>query len=138
MLRARPQAGRHPEHSTACGSVLHAARARSRAGRPGKRRPQVDASLFGERDSVQLRTDLIDCHIAVCSMDVLVAFSDNFDYQARLAVHALACSISQQSIKRLLATAIQDSAGPMGWTRAHTSMPHITGRHRWPAAGLRS
>ena len=30
---------------------------------------------------MQLRTDLVDCHIAVCSMDVLVAFSDNFDYQ---------------------------------------------------------
>lgn len=52
----------------------------------------MDASLFGERDSVQLRTDLIDCHIAVCSMDVLVAFSDNFDYQACLAVHTLATS----------------------------------------------
>ena len=53
-----------------------------RAGRAGGRKPQLDATLFGERDSLQLRTDLIDCHIAVCSVDVLVAFSDNFDYQA--------------------------------------------------------
>lgn len=46
-------------------------------------RASLEAQLWGERDAVSLRTDLTDCNIAVCSLEVLVAFSDNFDYQAR-------------------------------------------------------
>ncbi|KAI8468580.1 MAG: nucleotide-diphospho-sugar transferase [Monoraphidium minutum] len=42
---------------------------------------KVDAGLFGERDGVQLRSDLMDCHIAICAPEVLMLFSDNFDYQ---------------------------------------------------------
>ena len=42
---------------------------------------KVDAALFGERDGVALRSDLIDCHIAICAPEVLMLFSDNFDYQ---------------------------------------------------------
>ena len=45
--------------------------------------PALEAQLWGERDLVSLRTDLCDCHIAICSLEVLVAFSDNFDYQVR-------------------------------------------------------
>ena len=45
------------------------------------RRATLEAQLWGESDLVSLRTDLSDCHIAVCSQEVLVAFSDNFDYQ---------------------------------------------------------
>ncbi|KAK9823996.1 hypothetical protein WJX72_006873 [[Myrmecia] bisecta] len=41
----------------------------------------VDAHYFGERDVIQLRSDLIDCHIYVCAPEVLMLFSDNFDYQ---------------------------------------------------------
>ena len=44
-------------------------------------RAAMEAQLWGERDLVSLRADLCDCHIAICSMEVLVAFSDNFDYQ---------------------------------------------------------
>jgi hypothetical protein len=40
----------------------------------------LDASLFGERDAVALRTDLLDCHIAICAPEVLMLFTDNFDY----------------------------------------------------------
>ena len=29
----------------------------------------------------QVRTDLIDCHISICAPEVLMLFSDNFDYQ---------------------------------------------------------
>ncbi|KAK9794959.1 hypothetical protein WJX73_003563 [Symbiochloris irregularis] len=46
-----------------------------------KRRAAMEAQLWGERDVVSLRTDLCDCHVAICSLEVLVAFSDNFDYQ---------------------------------------------------------
>lgn len=41
----------------------------------------VDAALFGERDRVQVRTDLLDTQIAICTPEVLMLFSDNFDYQ---------------------------------------------------------
>eukprot|EP00955_Chlamydomonas_euryale_P006017 64268-Chlamydomonas_euryale.AAC.1 len=30
----------------------------------------------------QVRTDLVDTHIAVCGPEVLLLFSDNFDYQS--------------------------------------------------------
>jgi len=42
---------------------------------------KVDAALYGERDAVQVRTDLLDTHIAICAPEVLLLFSDNFDYQ---------------------------------------------------------
>ncbi|KAG1674676.1 hypothetical protein FOA52_007200 [Chlamydomonas sp. UWO 241] len=43
---------------------------------------KVDTSFFSERDNIQVRTDLIDTHIAICSPEVLLLFSDNFDYQS--------------------------------------------------------
>jgi translation initiation factor eIF-2B subunit epsilon len=30
---------------------------------------------------LQVRTDLMDTHIAVCAPEVIMLFSDNFDYQ---------------------------------------------------------
>jgi translation initiation factor eIF-2B subunit epsilon len=33
------------------------------------------------RRAVQLRADLMDCHIAICAPEVLVDFRENFDYQ---------------------------------------------------------
>eukprot|EP00775_Hariotina_reticulata_P010863 gene10863-11017_t len=42
---------------------------------------KLDAALWSERDSVQVRSDLLDTHIAICSPEVLMMFSDNFDYQ---------------------------------------------------------
>ena len=47
---------------------------------------KLDTALFGEREAIQLRRDLVDVQIAMCSLEVLVTFSDNFDYQARLPV----------------------------------------------------
>uniref|UniRef100_A0A383VLX2 Translation initiation factor eIF2B subunit epsilon n=1 Tax=Tetradesmus obliquus TaxID=3088 RepID=A0A383VLX2_TETOB len=43
---------------------------------------KLDASLWSERDCVQVRTDLIDTNISICSPEVLLMFSDNFDYQS--------------------------------------------------------
>lgn len=43
--------------------------------------PSLDAHLFAETDVVQIRTDLLDCHCCICSPEVLLLFSDNFDYQ---------------------------------------------------------
>merc|ERR1719375_1299252 len=41
----------------------------------------LDTAAFGERSQVQVRTDLADCHIDVCSPEVLGIVNDNFDYQ---------------------------------------------------------
>ena len=46
-----------------------------------KRKLKIDADLFGERDAIQMRTDLLDTHIAICAPEVLLLFSDNFDFQ---------------------------------------------------------
>ncbi|GFR46848.1 hypothetical protein Agub_g8488 [Astrephomene gubernaculifera] len=50
---------------------------------PGRHPPlaKVDCALFGERDEVQVRLDLMDTAIAICAPEVLLLFSDNFDYQ---------------------------------------------------------
>ncbi|MEW5304708.1 MAG: hypothetical protein WDW36_007300 [Sanguina aurantia] len=48
-----------------------------RAGAP----VMLDAALFSERDCVQVRSDLMDSHISICAPEVLMLFSDNFDYQ---------------------------------------------------------
>ena len=37
--------------------------------------------MLKENNSVDLRFDLIDAHISICSPVVLPLFSDNFDYQ---------------------------------------------------------
>ncbi|CAN0402928.1 unnamed protein product, partial [Ectocarpus sp. 13 AM-2016] len=41
-----------------------------------------------EHGELQLRSDLLDCHVDVCSPEVLVQLSDNFDYQVRPASFA--------------------------------------------------
>jgi translation initiation factor eIF-2B subunit epsilon len=45
-------------------------------------RAELPVEFFDEGHSkIQFRYDLLDCHIDICSPDVLLAFSDNFDYQ---------------------------------------------------------
>ena len=38
-------------------------------------------SLFSENEAVELRYDLLDCHMSICSAQVPQLFTDNFDYQ---------------------------------------------------------
>ncbi|CAN0458654.1 unnamed protein product, partial [Scytosiphon promiscuus] len=38
-----------------------------------------------EHGELQLRSDLLDCNVDVCSPEVLVQLSDNFDYQVDTA-----------------------------------------------------
>lgn len=42
----------------------------------------IDPDLLNERDEIDVRTDLIDPHIDICTPDVLSLWSDNFDYQS--------------------------------------------------------
>ncbi len=46
-----------------------------------KKHLTLDAQNFSERDMISLRTDLLDARIYICAPDVLMLFSDNFDYQ---------------------------------------------------------
>jgi NDP-sugar pyrophosphorylase family protein len=42
---------------------------------------RVDAAFFSERDDVSIRSDLIETGVYICAPEVLMLFSDNFDYQ---------------------------------------------------------
>ena len=41
----------------------------------------LDPDLFKEHEEIEVREDLVDCHLDVCTPDVLAQWSDNFDYQ---------------------------------------------------------
>uniref|UniRef100_A0ABM5G418 Translation initiation factor eIF2B subunit epsilon n=1 Tax=Pogona vitticeps TaxID=103695 RepID=A0ABM5G418_9SAUR len=58
--------------------VLHYQRTR------GLKRFRFPMSLFQSNiEEVQIRHDLLDCHISICSPQVAELFTDNFDYQTR-------------------------------------------------------
>ncbi|CAM9510083.1 unnamed protein product, partial [Discosporangium mesarthrocarpum] len=44
-------------------------------------RVDLATALMEEHTEIQLRSDLMDCNVDVCSPEVLVQISDNFDYQ---------------------------------------------------------
>ena len=64
---------------------------------PGKAMPKqavIDAHFWGETDNVEIRSDLAHTHIYICAPEVLMLFSDNFDYQVGHPIpqaHALCC-----------------------------------------------
>jgi len=50
--------------------------------RNDNRRINIDADLLEFHDELEIRQDLIDCGIDICTPDVLALWSDNFDYEA--------------------------------------------------------
>jgi NDP-sugar pyrophosphorylase family protein len=46
------------------------------------RRVNIDPEIFSSHQEIDVRTDLIDCGIDICTPDVLALWSDNFDFQA--------------------------------------------------------
>lgn len=50
--------------------------------RGGSRYVSLDPELFTTHDEIEVRDDLIDCHIDICALDVLAQWSDNFDFQS--------------------------------------------------------
>lgn len=42
----------------------------------------LDPELLTAHGEIDVREDLIDCHIDICAMDVLAQWSDNFDFQS--------------------------------------------------------
>ncbi|XP_070542027.1 translation initiation factor eIF2B subunit epsilon-like [Ptychodera flava] len=47
------------------------------------KRIPISVSLFQDNNNVQLRYDLLDTHICICSPQVPELFTDNFDYQTK-------------------------------------------------------
>ncbi|CAO3567435.1 unnamed protein product [Mortierella alpina] len=45
------------------------------------RRMTMNMEVFDEHPEVQIRNDLIDCQIDICSVEVPALFTENFDYQ---------------------------------------------------------
>lgn len=41
----------------------------------------LDAEYFCGQNELLLRTDLVNLHVYICAPEVLLLFSDNFDYQ---------------------------------------------------------
>lgn len=52
----------------------------SRRGR--NRHITLDPELLTSNTEIDVREDLIDCHIDICTLDVLAQWSDNFDFQS--------------------------------------------------------
>ena len=50
--------------------------------RGGSRYVSLDPELLTTHDEIEVRDDLIDCHIDICALDVLAQWSDNFDFQS--------------------------------------------------------
>jgi translation initiation factor eIF-2B subunit epsilon len=46
------------------------------------RRLQIDPQLLASHRELEVRTDLIDCYIDICTPEALSLWSDNFDYQS--------------------------------------------------------
>ena len=48
----------------------------------GRRYVNIDPELLSAHEEIEIREDLIDCYIDICTPDVLGLWSDNFDYQS--------------------------------------------------------
>jgi translation initiation factor eIF-2B subunit epsilon len=48
---------------------------------PPKRKIALGVELFKKHSDLDVRNDLIDCHINICSIEVPALFTENFDYQ---------------------------------------------------------
>lgn len=52
----------------------------TRTSRHGVRHITLDPDVLASSSEVQVREDLIDCRIDICTQDVLLAWADNFDF----------------------------------------------------------
>jgi translation initiation factor eIF-2B subunit epsilon len=48
---------------------------------PKQRKLNLNLEIFKSHNELQVRNDLIDCQIDICSVDVPALFTENFDYQ---------------------------------------------------------
>lgn len=66
----------------------------------------VPAEIFAAHPALTLRTDLLDCQIDICSPELLLQFSDNFDYQASVDFR-----VSQHTSRGLIVLGLYSSTG---------------------------
>lgn len=59
------------------GRLLHCEKPRN------KKKLNIPMSIFEENSNVDIRYDILDCHVSICDPTVPQLFSDNFDYQSR-------------------------------------------------------
>lgn len=64
--------------NSADGRLLHCEKPKNKT-----KRFNIPVSIFEENPDVEIRYDVLDCHISVCAPSVPQLFSDNFDYQNR-------------------------------------------------------
>lgn len=55
---------------------------------------RIPLEVMADHPGVDLRTDLLDCHVDICSPEFLLQFSDNFDYQVCNVTHCLSNNFS--------------------------------------------
>lgn len=48
---------------------------------PPRKKTGINVGLLNKHSSIQIRADLIDCQIDICSPEVPILFTENFDYQ---------------------------------------------------------
>lgn len=67
---------------------------------------RVPLDLMADRSSLSFYTNLLDCNVDICSPELMVQFSDNFDYQVRpslcpiLSVLSTTLCINDKDIRR--------------------------------------
>jgi hypothetical protein len=57
---------------------------------------KVPLEIMAEHPGLNFRSNLLDCHVDICSPELMLQFSDNFDYQVQLVLR------DRQSASRLL------------------------------------
>jgi translation initiation factor eIF-2B subunit epsilon len=45
---------------------------------------RIPLELMADRTGLSFHGNLLDCHVDICSPELMVQFSDNFDYQVRV------------------------------------------------------
>ena len=64
--------------NSADGRLLHCEKPKTKT-----KKFSIPVSIFEDHPDVEVRYDVLDCHISVCAPSVPQLFSDNFDYQNR-------------------------------------------------------
>ncbi len=59
------------------GRLLHCEKPRN------KKKLEIPVTIFKENPNVDVRYDVLDCHVSICAPCVPQLFTDNFDYQTR-------------------------------------------------------
>ncbi|CAM9472599.1 unnamed protein product [Ectocarpus sp. 13 AM-2016] len=78
----------------------------------------VNPIFLEEHGELQLRSDLLDCHVDVCSPEVLVQLSDNFDYQD-IRQHFVAYEAANHELGNKILAHVVPDAGASFAVRVH-------------------